>query len=88
MGLINAEKKLKNNKNIQEAGLGALAHDQYYWALMGAYFTKKKLIMGLHKSPKNTQNNVNMLIMGSHKCQKIQRNNKKYSGGRIRCTGT
>jgi len=43
MGLINAEKKLKNNKNIQEAGFGALAHDPYYWVLMGAYFTKKKV---------------------------------------------
>ena len=68
MGLINAEKKLKNNKNIQEAGLGALAHDPYYWALVGAYFPKKKLIMS-HKSPKNTQNNENMLIMGSHRCR-------------------
>ena len=38
MGLINAKKKQKNNTNIQEAGLGALAHDPYCWALMGAYF--------------------------------------------------
>ena len=28
------KKKLKNNKNIQEAGLGALAYDPYYWALI------------------------------------------------------
>jgi len=41
------KKPLKNNKNIQEAGLGALAHDPHYWALMGTYFTKKKVDHGV-----------------------------------------
>jgi len=42
MGPINAKKYKEITKNIQGAGLGALAHDPYYWALIGAYFPTKK----------------------------------------------
>ena len=38
---INAEKILKNNRDTQRAGLGALAHDSYCLALISAYFLKQ-----------------------------------------------